>query len=136
MNKTKTKTMAGYKDPSWWTSENDTGWDRTKAAFKRDWDQTKHDLGGKQPDTDQQASDTVKQAAGKEIIPPRGTIAYDKAEPAYRFGYGARFHYGKKYSQWDAQLESELKRDWETTNPDRNWNDDKQYIREAWNRPE
>jgi hypothetical protein len=33
-------------------------------------------------------------------------------------------------------LESELKRDWETTNPDRNWTDDKQYIREAWNRPE
>ena len=70
--------MKQYNNPTWWTAENDSAWDRTKAAFKRDWDQTKHDLGGKKPDTDQQVSDTVKQAAGKEIIPPRGTPAYDK----------------------------------------------------------
>ena len=125
-----------YKNPTWWTAENDSAWDRTKAAFKRDWDQTKHDLGGKKPDTDQQVSDTVKQAAGKEIIPPRGTPAYDKAEPAYRFGYGARSHYGKKYSKWDAKLENELKSDWQTTNPDRKWADDRQYIHDAWTHEE
>ena len=124
--------MTNLKNPTWWTSENDTAWDRTKAAFKRDWDQPKHDLGGKQPDTDQQVSDTVKQAAGKEIIPPRGTPAYETAEPAYRFGYGARSHYGKRYPQWDSQLETELQRDWQTTNPDRKWADDKQYIHDAW----
>ena len=38
-------------------------------------------------------------AVGKEIIPPRGIPAWDKAEPAYRFGYGARSYYGKKYSK-------------------------------------
>ena len=66
--------MNQYKNPTWWTNENDSAWERTKAAFKRDWDQTKHDMGGKQPDTDQQVSDTVKQASGKEIIPPRGML--------------------------------------------------------------
>ena len=125
-----------YKNPTWWTAENDSAWDRTKAAFKRDWDQTKHDLGGKKPDTDQQVSDTVKQAAGKEIIPPRGTPAYDKAEPDYRFGYVARSHYGKKFSKWDAKLENELKSDWQTTNPDRKWADDRQYIHDAWSHQE
>ena len=125
-----------YKNPTWWTAENDSAWDRTKAAFKRDWDQTKHDLGGKKPDTDQQVSDTVKQAAGKEIIPPRGTPTYNKAEPAYRFGYGARSHYAKKYSKWDAKLETELKSDWQTTNPDRQWADDRQYIHDAWSHQE
>ncbi|HEX5397717.1 MAG TPA: hypothetical protein VFY06_01560 [Verrucomicrobiae bacterium] len=128
--------MTKYKNPTWWTAENDSAWDRTKAAFKRDWDQTKHDLGGKQPDTEQHVTDTVKQAAGKEIIPPRGVAAYDKAEPAYRFGHGARSHYGKKYPQWDDQLETELKRDWQTTNPDRNWNDDRGYIQDAWTHKE
>ena len=128
--------MKQYNNPTWWTPENDSAWDRTKAAFKRDWDQTKHDLGGKKPDTDQQVSDTVKQAAGKEIIPPRGTLAYDKAEPAYRFGFGARSHYGKKYSKWDAKLETELKSDWHTTNPDRKWADDRQYIHDAWTHQE
>ena len=130
------KIMNQYKNPTWWTNENDSAWERTKAAFKRDWDQTKHDMGGKQPDTDQQVSDTVKQASGKEIIPPRGIPAWDKAEPAYRFGYGARSYYGKKYSKWDDQLENELKRDWQTTNPDRKWNDDREYIRHGWTHKE
>jgi hypothetical protein len=25
-----------------------------------------------------------------------------------------------------------LKRDWQTTNPDRKWNDDREYIRNGW----
>ncbi len=124
--------MNQYKNPKWWTNDNDSAWERTKAAFKRDWDQTKHDVGGNEPDTDQQVSDTVKQASGKEAIPPRGTPTFDKAEPAYRFGYGARSYYGKKYPEWNSQLESELRRDWQTTYPDRTWNDDKAYVQEAW----
>ena len=38
--------MNTYKNPVWWTTDNDTAWDKVKTAFKRDWDQTKHDLGG------------------------------------------------------------------------------------------
>jgi hypothetical protein len=119
-------------NPSWWTSENDSAWERTKAAFKRDWDQTKHDLGGDAPDTTQNAKDTLKQAAGKEPIPPRGVIAYDQVEPAYRFGYGARSHYGEKYSEWDDDVEDVLRRDWENLNPDRIWEEDAEYIRTGW----
>ena len=124
--------MNQYNNPKWWTKDNDSAWERTKAAFQRDWDQTKHDFGGDEPDTDQQLSDTVKQASGKEAIPARGNPTFDKAEPAYRFGYGARSYYGKKYPEWNSQLESELRRDWQTTYPDRAWNDDKEYVHEAW----
>lgn len=120
------------RNPKWWTNENDSSWDRVKAAFKRDWDQTKHDLGGKQPDTDQQVTDTVKQASGKEAIPPRGAPTFDKAEPAYRFGYGARSYYGKKYSSWSPELETELRRDWSETYADSDWNSQSGYIREGW----
>src|SRR4030095_3664436 len=105
--------MSTYKNPSWWTQENDSAWERVKAAFQRDWDQTKHDMGGRRPDTGQDVDDTVKQAAGKAPLPPRGQPVYQDVEPAYRFGYGARAYYGKKYSAWSPELEKELRRDWE-----------------------
>jgi len=122
-----------HKNPKWWTNENESSWDRVKAAFKRDWDQTKHDMGARKPDTNQNVKDTVKQASGKEPIPPRGQPVYDEIEPAYRFGYGARSYYGKRYKSWDPNLEKELRRDWsETYGPESNWDDQSVYIRRGW----
>jgi len=89
--------MKKQSNPSWWTEEHNSGWDRVKAAFRRDWDQTKHDFGGAEPETNQDVDNTVKQAAGKEAIPPRGEPAYEDAEPGYRFGHGARNYYGTRY---------------------------------------
>ena len=128
----KSKIMSTYSNPSWWNAENDSAWERVKAAFKRDWDQTKHDAGGRQPDTAQNINDTVKQASGSQPIPPRGVPVYEKIESAYRFGYGARSHYAKKFPQWDERLEGELKRDWSSTYPQGNWDEDIEYIREGW----
>lgn len=124
--------MNQYKNPTWWTKENDSTWEKTKAAFKRDWDQTKHDMGGKEPDTNQNAKDTVKQAAGKEVIPPRRQPNYDKVEPAYRFGQGARSHYGKKHPKWNDQVESQLKEDWKSTNASASWDEDREAIHHGW----
>jgi len=126
--------MNKYKNPAWWTQENDSAWDRVKSAFKRDLDQTKHDLGGEQPDTNQNALDTVKQATGTQAIPPRGEDVYEKAEHAYRFGYGARSRYGKKYSAWGPDLEQELKRDWNSANPDPayDWGYHAPHVRSGW----
>jgi hypothetical protein len=125
--------MTTYKNPQWWTKENDSGWDRVKEAFRRDWDQTKHDLGGKQPDLNQDVGDTIKQATGKEPVPPRGQPVYEKREPAYRFGYGARTYYGKRFPTWNDQLEQELRRDWRGISPEGNWDADVADIRSGWN---
>ena len=124
--------MNTYKNPTWWTKNNDSAWDRVKDAFKRDWDQTKHDMGGNEPDTAQNVNDTVKQASGNQPIPPRGVPVYEKAEQAYRFGYGARSQYGKKFPQWNEQLATELQRDWRDSNPQGNWDEDVDYIQEGW----
>jgi hypothetical protein len=126
--------MNKYNNPKWWTTENDSAWDRTKAAFKRDWDQTKHDFGGKEPDTHQDVDNTVKQAVGKEPIPPRHQPTYEDMEPAYRFGYGARSYYRAKYPNWGPQVENQLKEDWKAAYPARqnNWNEDREAIRYAW----
>jgi hypothetical protein len=126
--------MNRYKNPKWWTAENDSTWERTKAAFKRDWDQTMHDIGGNRPDLDQDVDDTLKQAAGKQAIPPRGQPNYDEAEPAYRFGYGARSHYSHEYPAWNDELEGRLKGDWRESYPSRDayWARDLAAIRYGW----
>ena len=125
-------TTTSYQNPTWWSTEEDSAWERTKAAFKRDWDQTKHDFGGHEPDSDQQLSDTVKQAAGKEPIPPRHHPRYEDLEPAYRFGYGAHTHYGTDYPEWDDELEAILRQDWGNTYPSRKWEEDREAIQYGW----
>jgi hypothetical protein len=121
------------RNPEWWNKENDSAWERVKAAFKRDWDQTKHDFGGKEPDTNQDVDDTVKQAVGKQPIPPRRQPTYEDVEPAYRFGFGAKSHYGKQYSTWDDKLEAQLKRDWESSYEGASdWPTTRQAIRRGW----
>ena len=122
------------KNPSWWTDDTESSWERTKAALKRDWDQTQHDLGAKKPDTKQNVSNTVRQATGREVLPPRGEPAHDKVEPAHRFGYGARLHYRSHYPRWNPELESELRSDWRDLYPERqsDWKEDVQAIRYGW----
>ena len=124
--------MQKTRNPKWWTRENDSGWERVKAAFKRDWDQTKHDFGGSEPDTNQDVDDTVKQAAGKQPIPPRGVPNYEEVEDAYRFGYGARSHYGTAWQHWNAQLEAQLQEDWRDTYTDRDWARYRRSVRRGW----
>ena len=126
--------MNKYNNPGWWSNDDDSAWDRVKAALRRDWDQTKHDFGGDEPETNQSVGHTVKQAGGKEGIPPRGQPAYEEYEPAHRFGYGAYAHYGGDYDEWDDELEARLKSDWEATYPARKqyWSQDRDGIRYAW----
>ena len=124
--------MNTTRNPKWWNATHQSSWDRVKAAFKRDWDQTKHDLGGHQPDTNQDVPDTVKQAAGKQPIPPRGQPTFEEAEDAYRFGYGARSQYGEQYPTWDSRLENQLQRDWSGTYSDREWSNYLNYVRRGW----
>ena len=52
------------------TKDNKTS--DAKEALKRDWEQTKSDMPGMEgKDLDQDAHETVKQAAGAEEVPPR-----------------------------------------------------------------
>ena len=126
--------MKQYKNPDWWNEDHDSAWERAREAFRRDWDQTKHDFGGDEPDTHQKIRNTVKQATGKEPIPPRRQPVYEDVEPAYRFGYGARAQFGDEYSDWNDELESRLKHDWDNLSTSRkeNWERDRRAIRHGW----
>ena len=119
-------------NPKWWNKQNESSWERVKAAFKRDWDQSKHDVGGKQPETNQNVGDTVKQTSGKEAIPPRGVPTREQTEDAYRFGYGARQQYGQRFSKWDSSLEGQLARDWKDTYAGIQWEAYKEAVQRGW----
>jgi hypothetical protein len=122
------------RDPSWWSKEYESGWDRVKEAFRRDWEQTKHDFGARAPDLKQDVGDTVAQAAGKKPVPPGSQPNYDEAEPAYRFGWGARQQYGQTHRDWNDDLEQRLRRDWEATytEPTYQWDRYRAMVRRGW----
>lgn len=104
--------MENRFNPSWWSQDHDSSWEKVKTSFQRDWDQTKHDFGANKPDLNQDVPDTVKQATGNEYIPPANVANFEFEEPGLRFGYGAWKQYGSKYPKWNNDLETTLINDW------------------------
>lgn len=92
--------------PSWYTDEHDSTWNRVKAAFKNDWEQTRHDFGSKSArDLDQDVDDTAKQMAGSDD-------AFENHEQAFRFGHAAQRQYRTQYPTWNDELEGRLRTDY------------------------
>ncbi|WP_437680237.1 hypothetical protein [Sorangium sp. So ce131] len=76
-------------NPRWWDTHKASGWERVKEALRRDWEQTKADFtNDKGHELNQDVGDTLKQAAGKQAIPPRGVpnSSWDDVEPGLRYG--------------------------------------------------
>jgi ferritin-like metal-binding protein YciE len=115
---------------NWWAPEHSTAWDRVKAAFRRDWEQTKAHVGAAPPlpDGPQKAGDTVAQMTGKQEVVP-GT--FEAHEPAFRYGYGAAHHYRDR--DWSPELEDELRANYGGI-----WENARDHIRAGWDyaRPE
>ena len=97
MNTMQTRTS----QPHFYDEESMGAWDRVKEAFRRDWEQTKHDLGlSGGHELNQSALDTIKQATAAESIPaddrpnpPKVIGAWDEAEYPIGYGYAARRKY-------------------------------------------
>jgi hypothetical protein len=116
--------------PSWLTTDHDNGWERVKAAFSNDWEQTKHDFGSKTaPDLDQDAGDTIKQATGAEGVTSAKPGNFSNHENAFRFGYAAQQNYKSKYPAWNNDLDTQLRTDYGS-----DYDRDRDYIRHAYDR--
>ncbi len=139
--------------PKWWTTEHASSWERAKEAMRRDWEQTKNDLGLGGRDLDQDVDDTVKQAAGKDVIPPpsqpnapggtdaklstptKSSMSWDDAEQPLMYGYGARQQYGGRHDEWNDDLEQSLRTDWESGGGlGRKWEEVKNLVRRGFDR--
>lgn len=111
------------RNPKWWTKEHDSSWENVKTAFRRDWEQTKHDFGSdKAADLQQSAVDTVKQAAGKEPA----IRNFDSAEPAFKYAQGAKAQYHGEV--WNDEFEKKLSADYPG-----DWKSDRDYVRHGYN---
>lgn len=126
-------------NPKWWNEEHESTWSRVKAAMKRDWEQTKADVSSKGRELDQDVDDTVKQAAGKQPIPPinqpnRDDDDWNRIEEGYRYGVGARSQYGTQHNDWDDRLEGKLREEWGDMRSGRTWDEVKAAVRRGWDR--
>ncbi len=127
-------------NPPWWTDEHTSSWERVKHALHRDWEQTKGDLTDNGVDLNQGASDTIRQAVGKQQIPPDGfpnpgprhggPADWNALEPALRFGHGARHHYADRV--WNEELTTQLREDWESSKNEGTWESAKLGIERGW----
>jgi hypothetical protein len=94
------------KRPGWYTDEHDASWNKVKAAFRNDWEQTKHDFGSDRArDLGQDAGDTIRQATGSEDT-------FERHEDAFRFGHAAQRQYRTDYPTWNDALETKLREDY------------------------
>ncbi|HYK03735.1 MAG TPA: hypothetical protein VE974_18400 [Thermoanaerobaculia bacterium] len=107
--------------PKWYTDEHDSAWDRVKAAFGNDWEQTKRDFGSKSArELGQDVDDTAKQMAS-------GSDGAENREQAFRFGYAAQTQYKSAHPTWNNDLDTKLRSDY---GPD--YDRDRDYIRHAY----
>jgi hypothetical protein len=131
---------SGATNPQWWTDEHTSSWERVKHALQRDWEQTKGDLADNGVDLNQGATDTIRQAVGKQDIPPDGfpnpgprhgsPADWATLEPALRFGHGARQHYADR--DWNAELTTQLRTDWESGEQESTWESAKAGVERGW----
>jgi len=124
--------MGTFNNPKWWSPEHQSAWDRIKAAFRRDWEQTKADVSDGGHELGQDVGDTVGQAAGTKPIPPGNLPNFDEIEPALRYGYAAHEHYGT--TDWDDRVEGKLKEEWNDLKSGRTWDEVKRAVRRGWDK--
>lgn len=107
---------------AWHKSEYDSTWERVKAAFRNDWEQTKSDFGVESArDIDQDADDTVKQMMGRQSTVRYDQIDYEEAEGAFRYGHAAHSHFRDRHPTWTEELAAEIRgeypNDWQRDEP-------------------
>lgn len=119
MNKTK---------PTWYKAEHDSTWERVKAAFRNDWEQTKNDFGSDRArDIDQDVDDTVKQMMGKQSPHRYGEMEFTELEGPFHYGNAARAHYGGEYASWNDELSTKLRTDYQG-----DWERDEPLVRYSY----
>jgi hypothetical protein len=82
-------------NPSWWTDAHESGWAKIRHSLQVGWDKATGTSGN------------------------GGT--FHAAEPALRYGYGARTQHGGPTEDRWAQAEPQLEKEWTSLRSDRDW---------------
>lgn len=119
---TTTPANATAWQPKWYDEQHVTAWARIKEALRRDWEQTRADLGlPGGHNLNQGAEDTIKQAARTEPIPPddrpnppRIIGRWDEAEYPLGYGFTAHRAFGAEHPTWNEGIEQRLRSEWQS----------------------
>lgn len=112
--------------PRWWTEQTHGNiWGRVREAMKRDWEQTKSELG---------IGGGGNQRDGRNDGTTTRTATWSDVETPLAYGYCARQEYGAEHQSWNERLESALRTEWEKdSNPHRSrWNEIKAIVRRGY----
>lgn len=93
-----------HTQPQWGTPAQPT-WQRVKEALRRDWVQTKANLGLGGHSLGQGLGDTLKQAAG--VTPFPAPLVLVGAEPAVAIDAGAHRRHRAVFEAWNGEVELE-----------------------------
>ncbi len=125
-------------EAEWSTVARSLEWAPIKEALRRDWEQTKHDLGLKwAADLNQNVGNTIAQAVSVEPIPTRHVANQPDVwsdEAAIRFGYGCALSATYHQDEWNGSLERCLETDWHALATGRTWPDVRLAVRYGWTR--
>ena len=103
------------------SDEHLSAWERVKAAFANDWEQTKADFGlSGNRDMDQDADDTLKQMFATDD-------AFENREQAFRFGHAAWREHGADHPAWSDDLDAKLRAEYPG-----DYDADRAHIRHAY----
>jgi len=94
--------------PHWWTAEHTAGWESARPAVKESWG--------------------TKAGTNK----PPTSDEWTAAEPALRFGHGARHHYDTTGKVPWTEVESRLEADWTKLNPAHPWAHARNAVMHGW----
>lgn len=113
-----------FRQPRWWTDAHNSAWDHVREAFRTKWEQNR-------------AAEPVVHASD-----------WDEAEPAIRFGFGARRRAQQPpeaqpsqapESEWDPETEALLEQEWDSMHHSsddgfmpRLWHDVRQFVHRGW----
>ncbi|MFI5298000.1 MAG: hypothetical protein ACHREM_07870 [Polyangiales bacterium] len=130
------QSMETSSNPAWWTERHQTAWERVKDAIKRDWRKMKGAVGhpiGHEPDG-VGASTASRGANGVRDLSvhlPSKSRSWKDAEPAVRFGGGARAYFAED-TEWDTDLDRRLAVEWTRFYPNRPWYQERDDARHGW----
>jgi len=101
-----------------YTEEENSTWERVKAAMKNDWEQTKNDFGSNEArNLNQDVDDTMKQMFNADD-------KFENRKQALRFGLAAQQKYRSKFPKWTTELDSQLSNDYQG-----NYADERAHVR-------
>ena len=97
----------GMENPSWWTNAHESGWAKIRHSLQVGWDKATGTTGN------------------------GGT--FHAAEPALRYGYGARMQHGGFSDDRWVQAEAQLEKEWASLRSERDWADARRHVLQVWN---